>query len=74
MRTILFALCALVFIASCASLPSIIRWENEQNKDQRFSDCVWENGSDTGCDSCFYHIYGYFDTNSYSSGHYNPNN
>jgi hypothetical protein len=43
----------------------------ELTKEELLHKCIDSNPTDTGCDSCFYHIYGYYDTvPSYSQGHY----
>ena len=50
MKKILFAFCLLVFAASIAVLPSVIKWEN-------FKKCTDKNWTDAKCDSCYYAIY-----------------
>ena len=42
------------------------------SQEDHLSNCVDSNGSDRGCDSCFYAVYGHYnpDTTQYSYGHY----
>jgi len=65
----------LALIALClASIFYLMHKIQQANKLQHLDRCIDSNPTDTGCDSCFYAVYGYFDTGSYSSGHYNPEN
>lgn len=39
--------------------------------EEQLSKCVDSDPTDRGCDSCFFHVYGYYDTiPSYSQGHF----
>jgi hypothetical protein len=59
----LLTLCTLVALSSLAN--------NKPSKEELLRNCIDSNPTDTGCDSCFYHVYGYYDSvPSYSQGHY----